>query len=49
MPTLLTVQIGLDHIVRESDIGERSATSIILNTIVTGNRENRDSLHSNDA
>ena len=51
MPTLLTVQIGLDRIVRESDIDdcERPATSVILNTIVTSNRENRDSLHSDDA
>ena len=50
MPTLLTVQIGLDRIVRESDIGncERPATSVILNTIVVGNRENRDSPHSDD-
>ena len=42
MPTLLTVQIGLDHIVRESDIDERPPTSVILNTIVTSNHENRD-------
>ena len=46
MPTLLVVQIGLDRVVRESDTSdcERPGTSVILDTIVSGNHtETRDS------
>ena len=41
MPTLLIVQVGLDRIVRETDTSdcERPGTSVILDTIVTGNHE----------
>ena len=42
MPTLLTVQVGLDRIVRESDTSdcERPVTSVIRDTIVIGSHEN---------
>ena len=48
MPTLLVVQVGLDRVVRESDTSdcERPETSLILDTIVSGNHtETRDLPH----
>ena len=41
MPTLLTVQVGLDRIVREPDTSdcERPVTFAIRDTIVIGNHE----------
>ena len=51
MPTLLTVQIGLDRIVRESgtrDCERPASTTVILDTVVVSNHEHGDSPRSYD-